>query len=411
VVKPIDLKLSEQQILASTSNLRLSDSIENPTSYFASVAWSVLCEPGDAFAGQLVRTFGAARALELELERTTAARYVGLFADCGSDWVEVQKFGRFERTLSDARERWHPRMNLAHVVGACERMAEIGGWFLTPESQHWPSAFIDLEHHAPRGLWGLGSIESLRGLDRAISFVGSRMSSSYGESACHDLISPLVERDYSIVSGGAYGIDAAVHRATLAVGGVTLAMMAGGLDRLYPSGNNELFRELSSSGALLSELPPGAEPTKWRFLQRNRLIAALGQATIVVEANPRSGAVSTANRALELGRPLGAVPGPINAPGSDGCHQLIRSGQAELITCVEDILEMVRGTETADLDRSSGLGALETRVHDVIGFGGADLGVICRDAGLTNSEALIGIASLTLLGLIEEDSTGWRRRS
>jgi DNA processing protein len=409
VVKRIDLKLSEQRILEATRKLMFSDSIESPTNYFASVAWSVICEPGDAFAGQLVRAFGPARALELELNRTSAAEYVGLFAEVSS--VDVQKFGKFERTLSDARERWLPRMNLTQVVGACARMSDLGGWFLTPDSQHWPSAFFDLDHHAPRGLWGLGNKDALGNLDLAISFVGSRMSSSYGEASCLELIAPLAERNYSIVSGGAYGIDASAHRATLASDGVTIAMMAGGLDRLYPSGNIELFKALSSSGALLSELPPGAEPTKWRFLQRNRLIAALGQATIVVEANPRSGAVSTANRALELGRPLGAVPGPINAPGSDGCHQLIRSTHAELVTCAEDILELVRGSELTDFARFEGLGALETRVNDVIGFGSADLDTICSEAGLTKSEALIGIASLNLLGLIEEDSTGWRRRT
>jgi DNA processing protein len=186
--------------------------------------------------------------------------------------------------------------------------------------------------------------------------------------------------------------------------------MAGGLDRLYPSGNRELFNEIANKGLLMSEMPPGAEPTKWRFLQRNRLIAALGQAIILVEANARSGAVSTANRGVEIGRPIGAVPGPINAPGSDGCHQLIRGHKADLITCADDILELLGESSTKMPAEVAGLGALETRVLDVIGPTGADLNRIRSEGGLTAAEAEVGIAGLSLLGYIEQDSSGWRRR-
>jgi DNA processing protein len=186
--------------------------------------------------------------------------------------------------------------------------------------------------------------------------------------------------------------------------------MAGGLDRLYPSGNRELFNDIAARGLLLSELPPGAEPTKWRFLQRNRLIAALGDATLLVEAHARSGAVSTANRAVDLGRPVGAVPGAITSPGSDGCHQLIRDFKAQLITCSGDILELIGEGEVSLTNTVEGLGALETRVLDVIGARIADISRICGEGGLTRSEAEVGIASLSLLGLIDRDSSGWRRK-
>ena len=408
MVKAADLMLSAADVHQLCSKVWLEDSYQEQVDFFASLAWSVICEPGDAFAGQLVSTFGAARALVLELGKISAADYVGRFSEAGSDWLELQKFGRFERTLADARERWLPRFSMAKVSSAVDAMAGLGGWFITEQSRHWPAPLDDLGYHAPRGLWGIGLPQTLGG--RATSMVGSRMATNYGEHVTSELISPLVSRGYAVISGGAYGIDAHAHRVTLALGGQTIAVMAGGLDRLYPSGNRELFREVAKSGSIVSEMPPGAEPTKWRFLQRNRLIAALGQATVVVEATARSGAVSTANRAADLGRPVGAVPGQITSPGSDGCHQLIRDGKAELISCAADILELLGESAVAASADSAGLGALETRVLDVIGASSANLAKICSEGGLTRSEGELGLAGLSLLGFIEQDSLGWRRR-
>jgi DNA processing protein len=409
MVGRIDLRISERDIRRAIDPLVVGEVSVDPQEFFASVAWSLICEPGDAFAGALIEVFGAANALALELNRTTPDTYLQLLQHKDSDIAE--RFGRFDRTAIEARERWSSRMNLESVVGACEAMSARGGWFVTKASEFWPHAFGDLGNHSPRGLWGLGDPSSLSALTDAVSFVGSRMSSIYGEHACEELVVPMVERGYSIVSGGAYGIDAAAHKAALAASGATFAMMAGGLDRPYPNGNIDLFKAIMSGGALLTEMPPGSAPTKWRFLQRNRLIAALGKVTVVVEANPRSGAVSTANRARELGRPIGAVPGPFDSAGSDGCHQLIRSGQADLISCTSDILEMIRGQSIGGADSEAGLGALETRVHDVIGFQGADFESICAQAGLTKSEAEIGLASLSLLGMIKKDADVWRRNS
>jgi DNA processing protein len=408
MVNDLDLKMSRSEIQGLCAKVNLHESDEDPIEYFGALTWSVICEPGDAFAGQLISTFGAARALELEIVRTSAKDYVSRFAETGSDWLEMQKFGRFEKTLSDARERWLPRLSTGKLKSSVETMSRLKGWFMTEASANWPEALNDLGHHAPRGLWGLGKPPSAN--SRSISVVGSRVASTYGEFATGELLAPLVARGFKVVSGGAYGIDAQAHRSTVALDGQTTAVMAGGLDRLYPSGNLELFKAIEGRGSLLSEMPPGAEPTKWRFLQRNRLIAALGQATIVVEANARSGAVSTANRAVDLGRPLGAVPGPINSPGSDGCHQLIRDLKAQLITCSDDILELVGENVSTVSSQSLGLGALETRVLDVIGMTTAKMEKVCAEGGLTRSEAEVGLAGLSLLGLIEQDSLGWRRR-
>jgi DNA processing protein len=385
----------------------LGYSDESAVDYFAALTWAVICEPGDAFAGQLISTFGAGRALALELARTDANAYVSHFAEAGSDWLEMKRFGRFEKTLAEARERWWPRLSISRVHDAIEAMEHLKGWFITERSEYWPQSLNDLADHTPRGIWGIGNLNSA--LPKAISVVGSRISSNYGEFATGELIGPMVSRGYAVVSGGAHGIDAHAHRSTLALGGLTVAVMAGGLDRLYPSGNRELFNEVADRGLLLSEMPPGAEPTKWRFLQRNRLIAALGDATLVIEASARSGAVSTANRAVDLGRPLGAVPGPINSPGSDGCHQLIRELKAQLITCFDDILELLGEDGLTSAAGLQGLGALETRVLDVIGAASADLARVCTEGGLTRTEAEMGIAGLSLMGLIEQDSLGWRR--
>jgi DNA processing protein len=401
------LRIAESDLVAAISPLMLKDSQENPEDFFAAICWSLICEPGDSFAGLLISSFGAANALVLELEKTSPSKYLSLLREQEDSGIE--RFRSFEKVAADARQRWAPRMNLRQVVEACQDMARLGGWFVTSEHHAWPERLLDLENHTPRGLWGMGERSAFDALSDSFSFVGSRIATEYGQSACADLIEPLVARGSAIVSGGAYGIDAAAHRAAIASGGQTVAMMAGGLDRLYPSGNAELFGSIRKRGTLLSEMPPGAEPTKWRFLQRNRLIAALGAATVVVEANPRSGAVSTANRALELDRPVGAVPGPIGSSASDGCHQLIRAAKASLVTCAQDIMELVGSADLHNELENIGLGALETRVYDVIGFGVADLGEICNQAGLTKAEAEIGLASLSLLGFIELDLHGWRR--
>ena len=406
VIQP-GLRIAETELIAAISPLLLKDSHEDHSDFFAAICWSLICEPGDAFAGFLIDSFGAAQALALELEQTTPSKYLALLR--AHESANAERFRSFEKVALEARQRWLPRMNLNRVISACEEMAKRGAWFVTSDYQAWPTRLKDLENHAPRGLWGLGDHSALGALSEAFAFVGSRISTEYGQSTCLDLIEPLVARGSAIVSGGAYGIDAAAHRAAIASGGRTVAMMAGGLDRLYPSGNAELFASITICGALLSEMPPGAEPTKWRFLQRNRLIAALGAATVVVEANPRSGAVSTANRALELDRPVGAVPGPIGSAASDGCHQLIRAAKASLVTCAQDIIELVGSVDLHSELETFGLGALETRVYDVIGFGVADLGEICAQAGLTKAEAEIGLASLSLLGFVELDSHGWRR--
>lgn len=211
-------------------------------------------------------------------------------------------------------------------------MSEIR--IITPDSDEWPSGLRDLPD-MPEQLWvrGLPLIDS-----PSLAVVGARASTSYGEHVTAQLVDDL--RGITIVSGAAYGIDGAAHRAALARGGRTVAYLAGGVDRPYPAGHRDLIDRIAQSGSIVSEVEPGSPPTKWRFLQRNRLIAAHAQALVVVEAGFRSGSLNAAANARTLGRPVGAVPGPVTSAASAGCHRLISEG-ATIITSSDDIRRMV----------------------------------------------------------------------
>lgn len=210
--------------------------------------------------------------------------------------------------------------------------------FLTPESPEWPTALNDLQA-IPIGLVVKGDISSLS--DRSLAIVGTRNPTPYGVRIAGDFAAGFIDREWSIVSGGAYGIDSAAHKGALIAEGRTIAVLAAGIDVAYPAGNARLFAEISENGALVSEVLPGAHAIPSRFLTRNRIIAALSQATLVVEAAFRSGSLRTARDAAELMRPVMAIPGPISAPTSEGCHRLIGERAAEIVTSVSDAIELV----------------------------------------------------------------------
>ena len=253
---------------------------------FATVAWSVICEPGDGFAGLLCQGLGYARALELEIAETSAPRLMVELKNAG---VDVSKYGDFGEVLGEARQRWKSRKSLALVTQSIGAHKAVGGQILTPQSKLWPTQLRDLSTNSPNLFWFLGQAQKFANLSAAAAVVGSRICTGYGEAVTAQMVETLVAERHVVVSGGAYGIDAIAHRAALALEGETVAVMAGGLNRLYPSGNIELLKRIISSGLLISEMPPGTAPSKWRFLQRNRLIAALGKATLLTEAGWRSG--------------------------------------------------------------------------------------------------------------------------
>jgi DNA processing protein len=226
----------------------------------------------------------------------------------------------------------------------------------------------------------------------------------------NELVGTLSDTGYAVVSGGALGIDGAAHRCALAVGATTVAVLAGGVDRLYPAANQALLLQIANSGALISELPPGASPTKWRFLQRNRLIAAVSQATVVIEAGWRSGSMNTASHAQNLGREVGAYPGPVTSPASAGCHRLIREKKAELVCSGADVLELVSGSSALfDLPAGYSLGQLEQRALDALSTTRTKVSAIAARAGLTLGEAQMALTSLQLDSLAEGSYEGWRK--
>lgn len=207
---------------------------------------------------------------------------------------------------------------------------------LTPEHEHWPQKMNDLRSAAPLLLWARGDLEALNDW-RTTCVVGARAATGYGEHVAMELAADLTVRGHNIVNGGAYGIEGMALRGSLAGGGTPIAVMAGGLNRLYPTGHDALLGRVADKGLLISEQMPTMPPTKGRFQQANRLKAALAHSTIVVEAGRRSGAVQAAIQARLLGRFVGAIPGPITSAASAGCHQLLKDGTAHVVTAAADI--------------------------------------------------------------------------
>ena len=219
-----------------------------------------------------------------------------------------------------------------------ESIVKTDSIFLTPHSPQWPVALNDLSA-MPIGLVVKGDLSALS--ERSLAIVGTRNPTPYGLRIAGDFAAGFVDREWSIVSGGAYGIDSAAHKGALIAEGRTIAVLAAGVDVAYPAGNARLFAEIAENGALISEVLPGSHAIPSRFLTRNRIIAALSQATLVVEAAFRSGSLRTARDAAELLRPVMAIPGPINAPTSEGCHRLIGERAAEIVTSVADAIELI----------------------------------------------------------------------
>lgn len=256
-------------------------------------------------------------------------------------------------------EEWSDRAATVDPVRDLERGLPLGIRFVVPGDDEWPVGMERLRGLAggePFGLWVRGSGHLRQATERAVSLVGSRACSSYGEHVASELAAGLGVLKWTTVSGGAYGIDAAAHRGALAAEGTTIAVLACGADVNYPSSNARLFDRIVDGGLVVSELPPGASPTKSRFRLRNRLIAAVSRGVVVVEAAERSGALAAAEWATRCGRALMAVPGPVTSRQSVGCHGLIRSG-GTLVADVSDILEAIEIPAEVSAAAVAGAGA------------------------------------------------------
>jgi DNA processing protein len=393
------------------------DAPDRKTERLARAALSRLMEPQDAAGLALVQAAGAFDGLRIAtgelapgpgLEQEVAS----LLLDSGASSAGAG--------LAAALRRWAPRIPDLAPERDLATMQRLGGRMIIPGDPLWPSQLADLGLHEPLCLWWRGHEMEFPPVRRVVALVGSRDSTSYGASVTGDFAYGLGQRGCTVVSGGAYGIDAHAHRGALA-GGTndmpTIAVMAGGVDRYYPSGNEDLLRAVANQGAVIAEVPPGSAPTRYRFLQRNRIIAALAAVTVVVEARWRSGALNTAHHAESIGRAVAAVPGSIHSANSAGCHRLLRDGGA---VCVTDVGEI------AELAGSSGealVGDKEMAASDHDGLTLEDL--ILLDAlpvrstssveklsvvaGLSPEAVRAGLGRLGLLGLAVSVSGAWKR--
>lgn len=324
----------------------------------------------------------------------------------------------------DLSRRTEARRGIDCAAADLELLARRGGRLLTADDDEWPflsfTAFAGAvqmdrpQAHPPLALWVVGSARLADMSERAASIVGTRACTAYGEHVAADLAAGLVERDVTVVSGGAYGIDGAAHRATLACDGFTVAVLAGGIDIPYPSGHAGLLHRIGQEGLVVSEYPPGVRPARHRFLTRNRLVAALSGATVVVEAGARSGAANTAAWARALGRGVCAVPGPVTSAASVGCHALLR-GDARLVTRAADVVEsMGRVGELApDEERPAslldGLGDAERRVYDALpARGRLTVDQIAVASGLAPAQVLGPLSMLEVCGLIIRVDGYWK---
>jgi DNA processing protein len=361
---------------------------------YARAVWSHVAEPGDSVAGAIIRSVGAHAALVGVLEGASAMDLGGVAPE----------------QLAPALKRWAPRMDGGGIGHGLELARSAGVRLLTPADPEWPRRVDDLGIHAPIGLWVRGDARLLARPGPAVALVGARAASAYGEHVAMELAADLAGSGIPVVSGAAYGIDGAAHRAALATGGPTIALLAGGVERPYPAGHASLLERVSRAGAVVSEVPCGSAPTKWRFLARNRLIAAMADATVVVEAGWRSGSLNTAAHAGELGRPLGAVPGAITSASSAGCHRLLREFGATCVTSAGDVRELLGvGHEAARAVDGRPRTDERTRVRDALSTRAwRDVRDVARRSGMAVDDVEAHLGVLLLEGGVDRDDRGWR---
>jgi len=315
-------------------------------------------------------------------------------------------------------QRFLPRLEVLNVERDLEVGAKFAARIVCPGDPEWPQGLDDLSA-PPYCLWVRGPVDLASACQRSVAVVGARTATSYGEIVATEMAAGLGELRFVIISGAAFGIDAAAHRGALATGATTIAVLAGGVERPYPSSHAALIARIVEVGAVVSEVAPGSAPTKTRFLQRNRMIATMGRGTVVVEAGLRSGSLNTARTAAEHGRVVVAVPGPVTSMMSAGCHEAIRSGMAQLVTDAAEAAEAIgdygsdlapvrRGPSRAgdELDEPAArlLSALPVRK-------GVPVSRLAVSSGLSIVEVRSLLGRLDLCELAERHGEGWRQGS
>ncbi|WP_246064219.1 DNA-processing protein DprA [Nonomuraea longispora] len=362
---------------------------------------------GDPVMGRLVAQYGASEAAAAIRARALPPEFAAREA-------------RHERPpdLTGRLDAWYARLAAAEPAADLEAGEKAGARLIVPGSPEWPTQLDQLGASRPLGLWLHGTADLRFACLKSVAVVGARAATSYGSHIAAQFGVGLSESGWTVVSGGAYGVDGAAHKGALAADSPTVAVLACGVDVCYPSSHGTLFAAVREQGVVISECPPGVHPTRARFLVRNRLIAALSRGTVVVEAALRSGALNTAAHALSLNRHLAAVPGPITSSQSAGCHRLLRERKAVCVTTPEEMIDLV-GVIGDDLAPQSRVPAVPRdrlsestkRVLDAIpARGGSGPASIAVAAGVGLDTALSALGGLAAAGYIERAANGWRLR-
>ncbi|MBV9093948.1 MAG: DNA-protecting protein DprA [Streptosporangiaceae bacterium] len=389
----------------------------------ARAALTYLAEPGDPALGALLEICEPGEVLAA----IKADMLPGIGPRCGDSTAS-------SKALDRALDHWRARLpglpDDADITAACRDGIRL----VCPQDPQWPERLDELGQGRPYALWLRGRADLPSACLRSVSVVGSRAATGYGAHVAGEIAADLGERGWAIVSGGAYGIDAAAHRGALITNATTVAVLACGVDHPYPAGHADLFADIAAAGLVISEWPPGRHSARLRFLVRNRVIAALSCGTVIVEAGERSGALNTARHAANLGRPLMAVPGPVTSRQSAGCHRIIREWGATCVTCAADIIEMLSPLGDPDIPASAGgqwpmalptrrpadpgsppsrdeLDPDSARVLDAFpARGGAGQSTIAVEAGVDPDTVLRCLGLLAGYGFIERCDRGWRLR-
>jgi DNA processing protein len=400
---------------------------------YARAALTYLAEPADRWLNGLISAHGATRTLE--------AITSGRLPDASG--VAAAHFTH--RTLQRSMERWRVRLGELPTPAEVLAFRQSGIRLICPGDPEWPEQLADLGDEQPYALWLRGTADLRFNCLRAVAVVGSRAATAYGCYVAAEFAASVAARGWTVVSGAAFGVDSSAHRGALGADGVTVAVLACGVDVPYPVGHTELLESVAAQGVIVSEWPPGRTVSRLRFLVRNRVIAALATGTLVVEAGERSGAVNTARHARDLGRRLMAVPGPVTSEQSAGCHHIIRDWQGTLVTTAAEVIEHLSpvgatleptnappsasdpaGSALANpagaprpatsrrprLRPALDLDAMDletTRVLDALpSRGGMAATRIAQRAGLDPTTAVRCLAALAASGFIERCDEGWR---
>jgi DNA processing protein len=359
----------------------------------ARAALTYLAEPGDPALGALLAVCDPAEVL------------AAIKADTPPEGNQIGRASR--AVLGRALDRWRVRLPKLPADAGIADASRDGIRLVCPEDAEWPSVLDQLGPARPYALWLRGNADLRFACMRSVSVVGSRAATSYGAHVAGEIAADLGERGWAVISGGAYGIDAAAHRGALAAKGVTIAVLACGVDYPYPAGHADLFAAICAQGLVVSEWPPGSRPARTRFLTRNRVIAALACGTVIVEAGERSGALNTARHAADLGKPLMAVPGPVTSAQSAGCHRIIREWSATCVTRAAEIIEMLSPLSTPDPLAPGGgpqpsAGVAHTSVSSA---GASSAGASSADAPATYAPDAwpLGRGALSRAGVLSQD--------